>query len=630
MNSARPRPFLVVLLLAGLCVAVPAAGQQTLGRTIRQLPPLADTLLDGQVQAILLQMDAFHADSSMRLIGEALRHVGDPGDAEARCYLLAYRAEVLYYEGLFNEAMRDLDQAEQLAFGLQDSTLIANVYNLKGLLHENIQDSREALPHLLQALHWFPSRPQARYPVSELHHIHGNLGSYLTELGRLDSAGMHLRRSLELATDAAAPRAIAVAHWSLGNLALRRGLPDSALACFDRSIAVAHAARDHDIGVDALVGRARALAEAGKRKEADVALQEALAYLDAHRAGIGLVTQRNFARVAAATWRELGDLEGAFVQLGAWHRIDSLITARNIHTALNTQAELLRSDQELELAKLEQARLDETLRAERFRQRAAIAAALGLLVLITVIYLLNSSRQRQKQRLAELEVLRLRQEGTIAELELRERLGRDMHDDLGAGLSALKLRSEMALRKETDPAQRELLRTLAGNAGDLMASMRQIIWAMNGGQASLEDLVVYTASHARTYLADSGLQAHVTSDGPWPGLQLDSETRRNVFLIVKEALHNVVKHAQAQAVQVVLRWENGLHVEVRDDGQGFSGAEGGGNGLRNMHKRAAMLGGTLEVRSEGGTAIMLRVPLGPAPNLRSIVPEAGASAPSRA
>ena len=630
MNSARPRPFLVVLLLAGLCVAVPAAGQQTLGRTIRQLPPLADTLLDGQVQAILLQMDAFHADSSMRLIGEALRHVGDPGDPEARCYLLAYRAEVLYYEGLFNEAMRDLDQAEQLAFGLQDSTLIANVYNLKGLLHENIQDSREALPHLLQALHWFPSRPQARYPVSELHHIHGNLGSYLTELGRLDSAGMHLRRSLELATDAAAPRAIAVAHWSLGNLALRRGLPDSALACFDRSIAVAHAARDHDIGVDALVGRARALAEAGKRKEADVALQEALAYLDTHRAGIGLVTQRNFARVAAATWRELGDLEGAFVQLGAWHRIDSLITARNIHTALNTQAELLRSDQELELAKLEQARLDETLRAERFRQRAAIAAALGLLVLITVIYLLNSSRQRQKQRLAELEVLRLRQERTIAELELRERLGRDMHDDLGAGLSALKLRSEMALRKETDPAQRELLRTLAGNAGDLMASMRQIIWAMNGGQASLEDLVVYTASHARTYLADSGLQAHVTSDGPWPGLQLDSETRRNVFLIVKEALHNVVKHAQAQAVQVVLRWENGLHVEVRDDGQGFSGAEGGGNGLRNMHKRAAMLGGTLEVRSEGGTAIMLRVPLGPAPNLRSIVPEAGASAPSRA
>ena len=613
MNSVRPRPSLVVLLLAGLCVAVPAAGQQTLGRTIRQLPPLADTLLDGQVQAILLQMDAFHADSSMRLIGEALRHVGDPGDPEARCYLLAYRAEVLYYEGLFNEAMRDLDQAEQLAFGLQDSTLIANVYNLKGLLHENIQDSREALPHLLQALHWFPSRPQARYPVSELHHIHGNLGSYLTELGRLDSAGMHLRRSLELATAAAAPRAIAVAHWSLGNLALRRGLADSALACFDRSIAVAHA-----------------LAEAGMRKEADVALQEALAYLDTHRAGIGLVTQRNFARVAAATWRELGDLEGAFVQLGAWHRIDSLITARNIHTALNTQAELLRSDQELELAKLEQARLDETLRAERFRQRAAIAAALGLLVLITVIYLLNSSRQRQKQRLAELEVLRLRQERTIAELELRERLGRDMHDDLGAGLSALKLRSEMALRKETDPAQRELLRTLAGNAGDLMASMRQIIWAMNGGQASLEDLVVYTASHARTYLADSGLQAQVTSDGPWPGLQLDSETRRNVFLIVKEALHNVVKHAQARTVQVVLHWENGLHVEVRDDGQGFSGAEGGGNGLRNMHKRAAMLGGTLEVRSEGGTAIMLRVPLGPAPNLRSIVPEAGASAPSRA
>lgn len=624
-----------MLLLGMLLGTVNAPAQQTLGPTIEQLPPFEDSVLQQRMQGILLYMDAFHADSSMREISEALRYLGEAGDTEARCYLLAYRAEVLYYEGLFNEAMRDLDRAERLAFQLRDSTLIANVFNLKGLLHENIQDSREALPHLRTALTWFPSRPRARYPVSELHHIHGNLGSYLTGLGRLDSADVHLRRSLDLATAAKAPRAIAVAHWSLGNLALRRNLPDSALACFDRSIAVAHAARDHDIGVDALVGRARALAEAGRASAADQALQEALAYLDAHRAGIGLVTQRNFARVAAATWRELGDLEGALMQLGTWHRIDSLITARNIHTALNTQAELMRSDQELELARLEQARLDETLRAERFRQRTAFAAAFGLLALVTVIYLLNSSRQRQKQRLAELEVLRLQQERTIAELRIREEVGRDMHDDLGAGLSALKLRSEMALRKEQDPERRQLWTFLAGTAGELMVNMRQMIWTLNADQSTVEDLLVYAGNYARSYLDGHGLELELVMPTNVPAVQLSAHQRRNLLLVIKEALHNIVKHARATRVLVAISaMPEGISISIVDNGIGLPRHAdlGEGNGLRNMARRMEALGGSFRVErseqedgSEGqGTSIRLHMPMATGANKGSI---AGGSEP---
>jgi hypothetical protein len=67
---------------------------------------------------------------------------------------------------------------------------------------------------------------------------------------------------------------------------------------------------------------------------------------------------------------------------------------------------------------------------------------------------------------------------------------------LGAGLSALKLRSEMALRVEQDPAKREHLRSLARTAGELIGSMRQIIWAMNADQTELADLVAYTTNHA--------------------------------------------------------------------------------------------------------------------------------------
>ena len=116
------------------------------------------------------------------------------------------------------------------------------------------------------------------------------------------------------------------------------------------------------------------------------------------------------------------------------------------------------------------------------------------------LYFGYRSRHRGKERLAELEVLRLQQERTIAELRIREEVGRDMHDDLGAGLSALKLKSEMALRKEQDPEKRELLSSLATTAGELIGNMRQIIWTMNADQGTLEDLVVYIGNYARTYL----------------------------------------------------------------------------------------------------------------------------------
>ena len=86
--------------------------QQRLGRTIQQLPPFADPELDRHFQEILLHMDRFSADSSMRAISGALQRIEPERDLEAYYYLLCFRAEVLYYEGLFHEGMGDLDRAE--------------------------------------------------------------------------------------------------------------------------------------------------------------------------------------------------------------------------------------------------------------------------------------------------------------------------------------------------------------------------------------------------------------------------------------------------------------------------------------------------------------------------------------
>lgn len=601
-----------VLCLCGAWVLQPLSAQQRLGHGMRELPPFADTALHALMQRTLVHMDAFHGDSALALINRALVQVVPGEHPEEMHYLLAYRAEVLYYEGLFNEAMRDLDEAERLALELGDSTLVANAYNLKGLLHENIQDSREALPLLRRALAWFPSAPAARYPVSELHHIHGNLGSYLATLGRLDSAEAHVRMSLELAEQAGARRAMAVARWSLGNIALKRDRPTEALAAYDRSYAIAHEERDHDIGVGALVGRGLALAKAGSKAQAREALEHGRAYLDAHRTGIGLVTQRNFARQAAHAYEELGDLGEAMVLLDAWHRIDSAITTGNIRSALAIQAALIRADNDLEVERLEREKVAAALAGERRTRWMVLGGSAAIIAAITAIYLVNSARQRHKRRLAELETEHAQQERTIAGLRVREQVSRDLHDDLGVGLSAVKLRSEMALRKDPASDAAPLLREQAAAAEELITSMRHIIWTLQDDQGSLDDLVAYIVSHAGNYLDVHGLALRVEADPAWPERMLSTRQRRNLFLIVKEALHNVVKHAGATGVQLGLTWQDGLRIMVEDNGRGMDPQiRPRGHGMANMRKRAADVGAQflVEAGQEGGLRLVLHAPL---------------------
>lgn len=602
------------MLLVG-ALPLMLSAQAPLSPAIQQRPPFPDEAMHHIMQRILIHMDAFDADSSLHWINRGLHHIADQDAPEELYYLLTYRAEVLYYEGLFTEAMQDLDRSLPLAQHLGDSLLVANVHNLRGLLHENIQASRLALPFMRQALAWYPRRPAARYPVSELYHIHGNLGSYLMNAGYPDSAALHLPISLRLAQAAKASRATAVAWWALGRLALLQQRPDSALRCFERCVAWARDHREHDVQLDGWSGLALAQARLGLKAEALSSLEQGLHHAQAHPNGIGQVTLRNFARERSIVLGLANDPAGALQAIGQWHRLDSAITARNTQAALRIQSELLRADAALELERVQNERYAEALERVRFSRKVITTGSVVLLLVLLGIYLALRSRMRGKQRVAELELRQLQQERTIAELRIREQVGRDMHDDLGAGLSGMKLRSEMAARSEPDPAKREHHLELARQSGELISSLRQIIWAMNSDQGSLADLVAYATAYARNYLTENGLRPEIQAEGPWPAIQLTSEQRRNLFLVLKEALHNVVKHAKASHVDVRLGWQhNGtggrLDLVVADDGIGLPGGTGQpGNGLRNIRQRITALGGTVTMNGEHGTVVTCQVPL---------------------
>ena len=146
---------------------------------------------------------------------------------------------------------------------------------------------------------------------------------------------------------------------------------------------------------------------------------------------------------------------------------------------------------------------------------------------------------------------------------------------------------------------------------EMIDKMGEIVWALNEKNDSLSDLLAYVRGYAVQYLTDNGIQCRVEAPEQFPSLFVSGEFRRNIYLTVKEALHNVVKHAQAHSVQLLIKTGDSLYISIQDDGAGFDekNMRRFSNGLDNMKKRVNSIGGNFQVKSNNGTTIAFSVPL---------------------
>ncbi len=201
----------------------------------------------------------------------------------------------------------------------------------------------------------------------------------------------------------------------------------------------------------------------------------------------------------------------------------------------------------------------------------------------------------------------------LLEIErMRMRIARDLHDDIGSGLSSIALASELVSRDPAlDEEKRQYLSQVTRRARLMAEALTDIVWLVDPARDRLGDLVEHMETVAADMLAGHDYSFHR------PGMavprSIDLGFRRHLHLIFKEILHNIVKHAQATTVTIQVDLTGGvLELRVADDGTGFAPDRvHHGNGLGNMRKRAAQIGGALEIerRSEGGTAVRLTVPL---------------------
>ena len=186
----------------------------------------------------------------------------------------------------------------------------------------------------------------------------------------------------------------------------------------------------------------------------------------------------------------------------------------------------------------------------------------------------------------------------------------DAQFDGNPGLSRIKFITENILEKTNDRALQPDMEKLKISSIELVENMSEIIWAMNEKNNTLEDLLFYLRSYSVDYCDENGLVCEFILPENIPQKNIGGQIRRNVFLILKESLHNIVKHACAEKVIIDLRVDDLLSLTIADDGRGFDQAlHQNGNGLLNMQQRAKTLKGKLWVSSTGGAVVRLEVPV---------------------
>jgi signal transduction histidine kinase/ligand-binding sensor domain-containing protein len=215
--------------------------------------------------------------------------------------------------------------------------------------------------------------------------------------------------------------------------------------------------------------------------------------------------------------------------------------------------------------------------------------------------------RRLRQRLAALE------QRAALDRE-RARIARDIHDDLGCGLTKIVLLSELSMQELNGSPQTASVRQIATTAKQQMKSLDETVWAINPRNDTLADLIDYISSFAVQSLRDAGVKCQVDLPDQPPDVPVPSEVRHSLFLAVKEAINNVLRHSQASEVAIIINVDNGnLSIVIADNGRGFAPvpAQLGQDGLRNMDQRLHEIGGTFQLDSTpgSGTRISLVYPL---------------------
>jgi ligand-binding sensor domain-containing protein/signal transduction histidine kinase len=239
--------------------------------------------------------------------------------------------------------------------------------------------------------------------------------------------------------------------------------------------------------------------------------------------------------------------------------------------------------------------------------------AVLVIIIVAVIFKLRERNYRAKQ------------EQKLQVLKVRDKIAQDLHDDIGASLSSIRMYSEVLRMqvKEKLPQADVILERISENSKEIVNNMSDIVWAINPKNDSLQFMEDRMHAFASAVCSSKNIIPHFNKID-FHELKLPMEMRKNIFLIFKEAINNAAKYSGCKNIFVDMQMHTRMFMlSIADDGKGFDIISAAiGNGLTNMRKRAQELKGEISIKSElnKGTIIKLSLLL---PEVSQVIPLSG-------
>lgn len=242
-----------------------------------------------------------------------------------------------------------------------------------------------------------------------------------------------------------------------------------------------------------------------------------------------------------------------------------------------------------------------------------VVGGMALVIVVALVWITLLRRQvEERSRQLTVEIQRREQtERQRALEEERARIARDLHDDLGATLTQIRLLSALESRDAQVPeTTRARLGQVTEKSREMVASLDEIVWAVNPANDSLPSLATYLCQFAEEFFRPTSIRCRLDVDDSLPPVALTSEVRHHLYLAVREALNNIAKHSAAAELWLRIQWQPpNLRISIEDNGRGFSHLAGGaaGDGLPNMRRRLEHIGGHFECQTQPGAGTICRI-----------------------
>ena len=285
--------------------------------------------------------------------------------------------------------------------------------------------------------------------------------------------------------------------------------------------------------------------------------------------------------------------------------------ARALNTiALNYQFEKEKQLRQSEFDK-KTAIANEKMKRTALIRNVAIAGLVLVLLVAFLLFRLNSKLRASYEALRKTQETLVVTEKQRAEQNVRVNIARDIHDELGSGLTRITMLSGLARKKlaaAPDEVDASLVK-ITQYSRQVSASLNEIVWAVNPQSDTLEGLATYMKGYAQKFLEDTGIPNTLDFPESYPQIPVDPEKRRNIFLVLKESLNNTAKYADATMVNVLLQInERHLLIRISDNGKGMHTADTStGNGLPNMQTRMMQSGFSFEIESAHGKGCSITI-----------------------